>query len=64
VTAEGLPNIPLVRTLVDNYVKQLAFNLEVPALPLGLKVQKAEPRPDGLLVTTGASNVSLSSGGL
>ena len=64
VTAEGLPNIPLVRTLVDNYVKQLAFNLEVPALPLGLKVQKAEPRPEGLLVTTGASNVSLSSGGL
>jgi hypothetical protein len=64
VTAEGLPNIPLVRTLVDNYVKQLAFDLEVPALPLGLKVQKVEPRPDGLYVTTGASNVSLSSGGL
>jgi hypothetical protein len=64
VTAEGLPNIPLVRTLVDNYVKQLAFNLDVPALPLGLKVQKVEPRPDGLYVTTGATNVSLSSGGL
>jgi hypothetical protein len=64
VTAEGLPDIPLVRTLVDNYVKQLAFDLKVPALPLGLKVQKVEPRPDGLFVTTGASNVSLSSGGL
>ena len=64
VTAEGLPNVPLVRTLVDNYVKQLAFDLKVPALPLGLKVQKVEPRPDGLYVTTGASNVSLSSGGL
>ncbi len=64
VTAEGLPNIPLVRTLVDNYVRQLAFNLEVPALPLGLKVQKVEPRPDGLHVTTGASDVSLSSGGV
>ena len=64
VTAEGLPNIPLVRTLVDNYVKQLAFDLKVPALPLGLKVQKVEPRADGLYVTTGASNVSLSSGGL
>ena len=64
VTADGLPNIPLVRTLVDNYVKRLAFDLKVPALPLGLKVQKVEPRPDGLYVTTGASNVSLSSGGL
>ena len=64
VTAEGLPNIPLVRTLVDNYVKQLAFDLKVPALPLGLKVQKVEPRADGLYVTTGATNVSLSSGGL
>jgi hypothetical protein len=64
VTAAGLPNIPLVRTLVDNYVKQLAFDLKVPALPLGLKVQKVEPRADGLFVTTGASNVSLSSGGV
>ncbi|GAA3338838.1 DUF2993 domain-containing protein [Amorphoplanes nipponensis] len=64
VTAEGLPNIPLMRTLINNYVKQLAFDLKVPALPLGLKVQKVEPRADGLFVTTGASNVSLSSGGL
>jgi hypothetical protein len=64
VTAEGLPNIPLVRSLVDNYVKQLAFDLKVPALPLGLQVQKVEPRADGLFVTTGANDVSLSSGGL
>jgi len=64
VTADGLPNIPLVRTLVDNYVKQLGFDLKVPALPLGLKVQKVEPRPEGLLVTAGATDVSLSSGGL
>ena len=64
VTADGLPNIPLVRGLVDNYVKQLAFDLKVPALPLDLKVQKVEPRADGLFVTTGASDVSLSSGGL
>lgn len=64
VTAEGLPNVPLVRTLVDNFVKQQSFVIEVPALPLGLKVQKVEPRPDGLHVTTGANDVSLSSGGL
>jgi hypothetical protein len=64
VTAEGLPNVPLVRNLVDNYVKNLALDLKVPALPLGLKVQKVEPRPEGLVVTAGASDVSLSSGGL
>jgi hypothetical protein len=64
VTAEGLPDIPLIRTLVDNYAKQLAFDLDAPPLPLGLKVQKVEPTPEGLIVTSGASNVSLSSGGL
>jgi hypothetical protein len=64
VTAEGLPQIPLVNNLIDNYVKQLAFDIKVPALPLGMKVQKVEPRADGLFVTAGANNVSLSSGGL
>ena len=64
VTAEGLPDVPLVRTLVDNYAKQMAFNLKVPALPLGLKVQQVEPTADGLVVTAGANNVSLNSGGL
>lgn len=64
VTAAGLPDIPLVRNLVDNYVKQLSYNLDVPALPLNLKVQKVEPRPEGLVVTAGANNVPLNSGGL
>jgi hypothetical protein len=64
VTAAGLPDIPLVRNLVDNYVQQLAYNLDVPALPLNLKLQKAEPRPEGLVVTAGANNVPLNSGGL
>jgi hypothetical protein len=56
--------VPLVRNLVDNYVKRLAYDLKVPALPLGLKVQKVEPRPEGLVVTAGASDVPLNSGGL
>jgi hypothetical protein len=64
VTADGLPNVPLVRNLIDNYVKGLALDLQVPALPLGLKVQKVEPRPEGLVVTAGASDVPLNSGGL
>ncbi|MEV6600625.1 DUF2993 domain-containing protein [Actinoplanes sp. NPDC051346] len=64
VTAEGLPDVPLVRNLIDNYAKNLALDLKVPALPMGLQLQKVEPRPEGLVITTGASNVSLSSGGL
>lgn len=64
VTADGLPDIPLVRTLVDNYTKRLAFDIKPPPLPLGLKVQKVEPTAEGLIVTSGASNVSLRSGGL
>lgn len=64
VTAEGIPDVPLTRTLLNNYTKQLAFNLKVPALPLGLKVQRVEPTADGLVVTAGANNVSLNSGGL
>jgi hypothetical protein len=64
VKAAGLPDIPLVRSLVDGYAKRLAIDLKVPALPLGLKVRKVEATPAGLVVTAGASNVSLSSGGL
>ncbi|MFI5493206.1 DUF2993 domain-containing protein [Actinoplanes sp. NPDC051859] len=64
VTAAGLPDIPLVRNLIDNYVKNLGLDLKVPALPLGMQVQKVEPKPEGLVATAGASNVSLSSGGL
>jgi hypothetical protein len=62
VTAEGLPDIPLVRSLIDGFVKQLSVDLKVPALPLGMKVQKVEPTPEGLVVTAGASNVSLAAG--
>ncbi|OJF09993.1 LmeA family phospholipid-binding protein [Couchioplanes caeruleus] len=64
VTAQGLPDVPLVRNLIDDYAKNLALDLKVPALPMGLQVQKVEPRSEGLVVTTGASDVPLSSGGL
>ncbi|MET8151151.1 DUF2993 domain-containing protein [Actinoplanes sp. NPDC049668] len=62
VTAEGLPNLPLVRGVVDSLVRQISVDLKVPALPLGMKVQKVEPTPDGLVVTAGASDVPLSTG--
>jgi hypothetical protein len=64
ITSDGLPDIPLVRNLVTGYVNKLAYDLKPPPLPLNLKVQKVEPRPEGLVVTAGASNVPLSAGGL
>jgi hypothetical protein len=64
VTAEGLPDIPLVKNLIASYVQKLAVDLTVPQLPLNLKVQKVEPQPDGLKFTAGANDVSLSTGGL
>ena len=63
VTAEGLPDIPLVRNALNNYAKQLSVNLEVPALPLSLNVQKVQPTPQGLAVTAGATDVPLSGAG-
>ena len=64
VTAEGLPNVPIVRNLVNAYVQRISVDLRVPALPLKLAVEKVEPRPDGLHVTAGATDVALNSGGL
>lgn len=64
LTAAELPNIPLVRSLINSYVQKLALDLKVPPLPLNLAVQKVQPEPDGLRFTAGASNVALNSGGL
>ena len=64
VTAEGLPDVPLVRNLLNNYAKQISFDVRIPELPLKLVVQKVQPTPEGLVVTAGASEVPLSNGGL
>jgi hypothetical protein len=64
VTAAGLPNVPLVRNIIDSYVQQLAVDLKVPELPLKLKVEKVQATPAGLVVTAGASEVPLNAGGL
>jgi hypothetical protein len=64
VTAQGLPDVALVRGIIDSYVQRLAVDLKVPALPLKLKVQKVEPTPAGLVVTAAANEVSLNASGL
>jgi hypothetical protein len=64
VTAEGLPNVPLVDTALNNYARSLSVDLKIPALPLKLKVQKVQPTPAGLVVTAGAKEVPLNAGGI
>ena len=64
LTGQGLPALPLVQNLLNAYAKQISVDVRLPALPLDLAVQKVEPRPEGLLVTAGATNVPLNSGGL
>jgi hypothetical protein len=64
LTAEGLPALPLVQNLLDSYAKQISVDLRIPALPLKLAVQKVQPRPEGLVVTAGADEVPLNTGGL
>ncbi|BFU42068.1 DUF2993 domain-containing protein [Krasilnikovia sp. MM14-A1004] len=62
VSAAGLPDLPLVRSFIDAYVKDLAVDLKVPPLPLGLVVEKVEPQPDGLQFTASAHDVALTGG--
>ncbi|MFJ8580473.1 DUF2993 domain-containing protein [Micromonospora sp. NPDC093277] len=63
LTAEGLPNLPLAKRLLTNYANSISVNLSLPELPFQLTVRKAEPRPDGLLVTADARNVPINAGG-
>jgi hypothetical protein len=64
VDSPDLPNIPAVKALIANYADKLGIDVQVPALPLKLKVQKVQPQADGLQFTAGASNVTLNSSGV
>jgi hypothetical protein len=64
LTGDGLAAVPLVQNLITAYAKQISVDIKLPQLPLKLVVQKVEPRPEGLVVTAGAENVALNSGGL
>ncbi|SBT48462.1 LmeA family phospholipid-binding protein [Micromonospora auratinigra] len=61
LTADGLPNLPLARTLLANYARGLSIDVPLPALPFQLTVRKVEPTPDGLVVTADAKNVPINS---
>jgi hypothetical protein len=64
VTAQGLPDVPLVQNLLNNYAKQISIDLRIPQLPLKLAVEKVQPTAAGLVVTAGAKDVSLNASGV
>ena len=59
LTAEGLEGVPFAQNLVSAYARQISLDLELPPLPLDLKLQKVTARPEGLVVTAQASEVPL-----
>jgi hypothetical protein len=64
VTADGVPDIPLVQNLLNNYARQISVDLRLPQMPLKLALQKVQPTAAGLVVTAGGNEVPLNAGGL
>ncbi|QGN46625.1 DUF2993 domain-containing protein [Micromonospora sp. WMMC415] len=63
LTAEGLPNVPLARTLLNNYAQSISIDVPLPELPFQLAVREVRPLPEGLQVTADASNVPINAVG-
>ncbi|MGK5743078.1 LmeA family phospholipid-binding protein [Micromonospora sp. URMC 103] len=63
LNAEGLPNLPLARTLLNNYARSISVDVPLPELPFQLTVRKVQPLPEGLTVTADARNVPINSAG-
>lgn len=61
LNAQGLPNVPLARTLLNNYAKSISVNVPLPELPFQLAVREVRPLPEGLAVTADAKNVPINS---
>ncbi|MGC5019882.1 DUF2993 domain-containing protein [Micromonospora sp. DT47] len=63
LNAEGLPAVPLAKTLLSNYAKGISIDVPLPELPFQLNVRKVEPKPEGLMVTADAKDVPINSAG-
>ncbi|GIJ75698.1 Protein of unknown function [Micromonospora phaseoli] len=61
--AEGLPNLPLARTLVNNFARSISVDVPLPELPFQLTVREVRPQPQGLTVTADARDVPINSAG-
>ncbi|MFI6760486.1 DUF2993 domain-containing protein [Micromonospora sp. NPDC050417] len=56
---QGLPDIPVARLAVQEYVRQIAIRLPLPELPFNLQVQEVRPLPQGLSVRATAKDVPI-----
>ena len=59
LTAEGAPDAPLVQSLISAYAQQISIDIDVPDLPLGLRVREVRARPEGLMIEAAGSDVPL-----
>ena len=59
LNAEGLPQLAIVQTMVNNYARQASVPIKLPAMPFQLVLQKVEPTPAGLAVSAVAKDVPL-----
>ncbi|GAB3857023.1 hypothetical protein GCM10029963_54410 [Micromonospora andamanensis] len=63
LNAEGLPDVPLARTLVNNFARSISVDVPLPELPFQLIVREVRPQPQGLTVTADARDVPINSAG-
>ncbi|SCL20630.1 Protein of unknown function [Micromonospora nigra] len=63
LSAEGLPNVPLARNLLNNYARSISIDVPLPELPFELTVREVRPLPEGLQVTANARDVPINSAG-
>ncbi|WP_434741869.1 LmeA family phospholipid-binding protein [Micromonospora sp. SH-82] len=59
VDAEGLPALPLARTLLNQWAQGISIDVPLPELPFQLTVREVRPLPGGLEVTADAREVPI-----
>jgi hypothetical protein len=59
LAAEGVPDIPAARNLINEIAERISVDVALPALPFALQVENVTPRPEGLAVTATARGVPL-----
>lgn len=61
--AEGLPNLPAARLLLNQYARGISIDVPLPELPFQLTLREVRPTPQGLVVTADARDVPINSVG-
>ncbi|WBB78985.1 DUF2993 domain-containing protein [Micromonospora sp. WMMD882] len=57
--AEGLPNLPAARALLNNYAQGISIDVPLPELPFQMTVRGVTPLPEGLQVSADARDVPI-----